>query len=160
MSPELTAVLRALPKLQPHELRQIQLKAGASLALSGVTAKQIIQDDPIGDYLLDGVIAELRRRGLLGQSGGLFKRLMPPAYQEASAGVRKHLNERVGQLKAGELAALGQLSARALADYLERGRVPVSPATLMNNISKVPVAIDASFPGYLEAGVLASCWRK
>ncbi len=161
MSPELTAVLRALPKLQPAELREIQLKTSASLTLCGKLSAQVISDrSVVTDYLLDGVIYELRRRGLLGQSTGLFKRLIPPAYQQASEEVRQHLNERVGILKSSETAALGQLSAKALASYLERGHVPISPSTLLNNISKVPVAIDASYPGYLEAGLLSFCWQK
>ena len=55
--------------------------------------------------------------------------------------------------KPAELAALGQVVARALADYV----VTYSSLTIkamMRNVAQVPQALDASFPGYLAAGMI------
>lgn len=159
MPPDFNAVLRTLPSLEPAQLQQLRGKIGALLGLSGV--KELPPDVPVvSDYLLNGVVYELRRRGLLGSSSGLPHRLRTSEYSRLSADVQKHLDQNVGPLTVVEATALGQLAVRALASYLERGNIPISPSTLINNISKVPIALDASYPGYLEAGLLSCCWRK
>jgi hypothetical protein len=50
--------------------------------------------------------------------------------------------------------------AEVLAARLEKRGVPISPLTLLNNVDKIPSSVEDAFPGYLEAGVLASCWRR
>jgi len=160
MTAEYAAILRALPHLKPEELLAVKARVNGALSLRGgavPTPPAPLNDE---DYLLAGIEAELRRRGLLGQRADLAYLVKQNAnFGARSAEVRAGLIN-CGAVNATERAALGLLAARALAAYLERGHVPVAPTTLLNNVAKVPVAIDASFPGYLEAGLLSFCWRK
>lgn len=160
---DLSTVLRVLPTLSPTELQQIRGKTGALLSLGGGAAMASTSETVVRlelDYLLDGVIVELRRRGLVSQKFKLPPSLITPAYRQASLEVREHLSEYVGKLTAAENAALGKLCAESLARYLDRGNVPLSPSTMLKNIAKVPTAVDSSFPGYLETGSLSFCWKK
>lgn len=154
MSPALETVLRELPHLKPEEIAKVRSRLGAAASFSKAAPIEEI------DYLFDGVQCELRRRGLLGRNAVLPRRVVPVGYEQAASEVRDHLGQSVGSLSSLDRVALGQLAARELAAYLERGKIPISPKTLLTNIDKIPSAIDASFPGYLEAGVLSSCWRK
>lgn len=158
---DLNTVLSCLPKLGPEELQTVRKKVSANLSLCGgatVSAPSFNFSEP--DYLFDAIKAELRRRGQLKRDGGIAASQVPSAYQSSASEVRQLLKQHVGDISAREYAALGMAAIRALASYLERGRVPVSAKTLMLNVSKVPLALDDAYPGYLEAGLLSFCWRK
>lgn len=109
------------------------------------------------DYLLAGIYVELRRRGLLAEGARLR---VPPRFHPASELVRGHLEARTGPLKPPQRFGLGQVAIRALAEYLERAQVPIGPTVLFNCVGKVPTALEASFPGYLEAGLIQYCCRS
>lgn len=159
LSVMLSTVLLALPQLNADELKVVRSRVGASSSLAGSSTVEATLGNG-GDYLLEGLCQELRRRGALGREKRLPARLIPQGYAEKAADVRDYFAKHLGTLSAGELSALGQLMGEALALYLEKRGVPIAPSTLLNNISKVPTAVDAAFPGYLEAGVLSSCWRR
>lgn len=158
---DLTTVLGFIPKLEPEELQQVKNRITGFTSLGGGVLPPQTSNNYLGDYLFDGCLFELRRRGLMRRDGIIARNRIPSNYYEDAAEVRKLLAGHVGnKLKPVELASLGRLLARCLADYLERGMVPILPKTLLQNISKVPVALDAAYPGYLEAGLLSFCWRK
>lgn len=158
--PEFSRICALLPELTPAELAAVRLRAGFLGGGSGAAPAQ--EDHFTDDWLLRGLEDELRRRGLLGRGRAPVVRLVPD-WAKRSAKVRTDLlgflgflGRSGGGVKRSE-AALGRLAARALADYLAAGRVPVSPKTLLTNVDKVLLAIDAAFPGYLEAGLLGCC---
>lgn len=111
------------------------------------------------DWLLEGITNELRRRGLWMRAHPIPKNLLPDGYEAKAAHIQKYLIKGCGEkrLKSISMMVLGQVAASSLADYLLRARVPVSPKTLLNNIDKIPAAIDASFPGYWAAAALSVC---
>ena len=154
---DLTTVLNHLPKLDIEELMKVKSKLGASLSLSGGKPEPSVTE--IDDYLFNGIMVELRRRGLLGRNSILTSGILSVKYRQSSAQIRALFKEQLGELKPVEYAALGQLAAKALADYLEQANVTIGPSVLVNNIEKVPQALDASYPGYLEAGLLSFCWK-
>jgi hypothetical protein len=158
---EFARVCAELPKLTPAQLEQVRLRAGFLAGTSGTrdATPALVHAPEDDDWLLRGIEAELRRRGVLGRGRVPAARLVPD-WAARSAKARADL---LGYLRSGaggsarDEAALGRLAARALADYLARGRVPVGPKTLLANVDKVLSAIDAAFPGYLEAGLLRCC---
>lgn len=160
---DLSTVLNILPRLDVSELLQVKNKASASLSLSTLANSSSGlpsgQDEPM-DYLLDGIQVELRRRGLLGRDMKLQAKVIPGTYGLAAIDVKKLLEEHVGRLSAAEYALLGQLSIRCLAKYLENRGVPISAKSLCQAISKIPQALDDSYPGYLQAGLLPFALRK
>jgi hypothetical protein len=164
MNTGLTNILHTLPNLSPQDLQQLITKAKACLILNGQPTVPSEAPLPLPkysnqDYLLEGIHSELRRRGLLGKNARLPERAFPSGYVQASYTVRQHLEEQMN-LKGVDRTALGQLAGRCLADWLELRNIQVRPKLMLLNISNVPVAIDYSYPGYLEAGLLPLCWRK
>ena len=108
--------------------------------------------------MLDGITSELRRRGLWSRSP-VPKKLLPEGFAEKSVVVREHLLKGLTKPnpRPAERMALGALAAAALADYLTKVQVPVGPKTLLNNIEKVPLALEESFPGYWAQKLLGFC---
>lgn len=151
----LKEVLRRLPKLTKAELAQVKVRA---TFLLGDASTEIATSQ---DWLLDGVTLELRRRGLWPHSSALPKRFLPSNYAETASHVREHLLKGVGaaKLRPHEGMALGSVAAAALADYLVRGRIPVTSKTLLLNLDKIPVALEAAFPGYWAAALLGFCFK-
>jgi hypothetical protein len=145
---ELQEIIRKLPRLTLVEKRILLKELGSA----SVTPPEKSLDD----WLLPGIEAELRRRGLshraLNQK--LINRLAPNYFEESKR-VREHL---LGQLKPlklkhAELISLGGIFAQALASY----RSPVTPIGIkfmLQNVGNIPEAIEQSFPGYLGAGML------
>lgn len=161
---DLGLVLRALPTLTREELQQVRTRISAVGSLTG-SASIIPQPSAANtsgdDYILTGITGELRRRGLLKPTSRVAPTLLTKDYHAASSDVRAFLEDNIKLSRAVDFAALGKLCGRELAAYLERGRVPVLPRTLVLNVQKIPEALDASFPGYLEAGLLARfCWGR
>lgn len=159
---ELAAVLRMIPNLTSVEKAQAlaRLKA-TSLGVDGGRALAEVPD--AADWLLEGMYFELRRRGLLGAQERVPARQvqrLAPDWNSAAGAVRKLLAERLRYFGAAHspryaiMLSLGNVAARALADYLEAGQVPIGLKVLLTNVGKVPQAIDRSFPSYLESGML------
>lgn len=154
---DLQEIIRRLPKLAPKELEQvrqrIQLLGGASSS-----PKKAEQQD----WLLDGFASELNRRGLWARQLKLNNPIVPSNYPQKAEGVRAHLLEGFDKERPRmvELVALGQLGAQALVDHFIRIRVPVSPKILLNNVEKVPEALENSYPGYWRSRRLGFCLEK
>lgn len=144
-------LLAKLPGLSADELKQVKARVDALLSLAG--AADPAYDD---DWLTAGLFSELERRGLLSSKAPrqrLLKSVATKAFYTKSAELRRLLTDRAGAtLNTAELYALGRVAARALADSFYN--TPVALKTLMMNIDKVPAALDAAYPGYLEAGLL------
>jgi hypothetical protein len=154
--PVLQEVLTRLPKLSRAELREVEKHCRALASLSGHS------DEPADDWLITGIKTELQRRGLI-RARFPWKELAPPKFAALCAATSEALlGAFTPPLTSPERFALGRLAGRALADYLERhdGRGHVSAKAMLANIDKVPTALEASFPGYLAAGLLRLCWEE
>lgn len=150
------SLFRQLKALSVAEWRDVVNQMNG---LHSIGTRVELQGDPtddVGDYLLEGIYAELRRRGLLGRHERLQQRHFPPDFRRASAAVRRRLDEIMGAMAPAERHALGCTIAECTARWLKQRRVPVTRFTMMRNVDKVFVALDFSFPGYLEAGLLRS----
>lgn len=149
----------ALGKLTKEERRTVR---AALDFLEGRKSTGTTTQADTEDWLLPGIVAELRRRGLSYALPQKQLNKIAPDYATDSIAVRNDLRERLKRDKAqvsddridhAELIAFGRVSARALADYLQ----PVAPIGLkflLTNITKVPDALEASFPDYLSSGML------
>lgn len=142
-------IRRLLPQLSAQEAQELKLLLGSLVTPA------------TSDWLLAGVQGELRRRGLGCQplTTTFVNKWAPNALAEAAT-VREVLatSERRGivRLSSRQWEALGRVCVEALARYLTEGPKPppLSANVLLRNISKVPQALDADFPGYLESGLL------
>lgn len=138
------------------------LKNGAGNKPGASGGERSAKANIASDWLLWGVLAELKRRGLsYREQGPADIRRLAPNYEAASEPVRAQLERclRQGVPTPGkvELYALGSLAARALAEYMESWegvRVPIGLKSLLNNIGKTLEAVDQSYPGYLRCGLI------
>ena len=160
---ELKQIIGKLPKLTKVERQNLRqaldfFDGGKTKAATSAAPQVNVQD-----WLTPGIIAELRRRGLE-YSGLSEKRIngMAPDYLAESTAVMVYLRRKMLKSKAqastarldhAELLGLGRVIAQVLADYLQNVR-SINLKYMLTNISKVPDAIEASFPGYLGAGML------
>ena len=157
-------VASLLLDLQPDELKQIRLRV--TTLLSGKTAAVLSGKPVTQDWLLEGITLELRRRGLWSQKAKLPVKGLAPNYLDAASLICEQLLKAMqGPMPATLQMQLGLLVARALADYLLLIHVPVGPKTMLQNVDKLLLAVDESYPGYVEAGILRLClsggtWQK
>ena len=154
------AAYALIHRLSPGELRDLQLKASALLSDAPADARgggqaQITRSDSGIDWLLCGIEAELRARGVLFNGSRLRADLICPKYAALSRPAMATLRAGLGRHpRASDLAALGRLAAECLADYLTSMRVPVTPRTMLQHAGDAAAAVDAAFPGYLASGML------
>jgi len=158
MTKPLAQLLAHLPQLNHRELTQIRDRANFLLGLAGEASAAPQRSDH--DWLLEGLTHELRRQGLWLKNYPLPKALIPAGYAAQSGLLCQHLLLGASKAKLttfNELRSLGALGASVLISYLKKIRVPVGPKTVLINIDKIPVALEESFPGYWESGLLGSC---
>lgn len=155
----LALVLKHLPNLTPKELSQVKARVGFLL---GDADKGNQTQRLANDWLLEGLTCELRRRGLWLKNYPLPQLMFSSDYGVKATAVRTHLTEGAGsdKLTTVQLIALGALGVSALMDYLAKIRVPVGPKTVLNNLDKIPVALEESFPGYWASGMLRCCIER
>lgn len=157
-APHLSEVLKRLPLLSAAELLQVQQRI---VALGCLTVQAVAAPKDF-DWLLAGITSELRQRGLWAQKV-IPARIVPSRYKEEAPLIRSYLLEGWSPTpnapRANELTILGTLAANALAERLRRAQVPVSVKTLLNNVDKVPAALDDAFPGYWSNKLLRFCVR-
>jgi hypothetical protein len=158
MSVQLNAVLRLLPTLRPEELVELRSKVSASISLSG--SPPSTGGGAASDFLLDGIIYELQRRGAIGRNTFAVRRAATGKYKDEAAAIAATLNEHYPGLSSLELITAGRVIARALANFLQNANIPVTVNTMVNNAGKGITALDESFPDYFESGLLTSIWRK
>ncbi len=167
-------VFKLLPALTPSELEGVRARLLVLGGLGRGSEEKRAPGLPRGgeDYLLEGVVFELRRRGLLASKARVPRRMIPGSFNQISQGMQKHLEGFINKrLNTVEKTALGQLAARALADYLEKHSYyktkegqwvlrPLSISGMLSGVAKIPAALDEAFPSYLVAGKLPICWRS
>jgi hypothetical protein len=147
------SIVAALPYLSRSQLTAIKARCQLLLQMPGDAATPV--DDE--DWILLGIINELRRRGqyvptrFRADRGNSFG-----AFNTKSAEIRRLLELAAPGLNIVERRALGQVSAKALADFL---RTPTFN-TMMLHVHMIPMAIDAAFPGYMESQVLGIVVRR
>lgn len=150
-------------RMSPGEQRDLRAKLSALLSDESIMVDQSSNAPaPDGvDWLLCGIEAELRARGLLGKKSRLRADLICPKYAALSRSAVQMLQTALGMNKrAADLAALGRLAAECLADHLERMRVPVTPRTVLQHVGDAAAAVDAAFPNYIASGMLGMCLGK
>jgi hypothetical protein len=169
MASDLPAILRALPTLAPTDLCKLRDRVKLALLLNGggpdlpPAGGQTRGHGNFGgraDYLLAGILAESRRRGLLGTAQRLAGHRLPAGYAAAAQRVCQNLEASLPEMGPADYAALGQLAARALAELLEGQGQRITPRKLLRNVNRILEAIDHAFPGYLQAKILHFCWRS
>lgn len=159
MSPELTKLMSQIRKLTPEERRQIvqmiQLRDG-----DGVAHLNTVRFND--DWLLPGIESELKRQGLL--AGFVSKKLLAqwgPNYTKESATIReflrKHMRDHPNHV---ELLALGRICAKELIRYVrDVKQMPLGPQNVLRAVPDMAAALEHSFPGYLQAGILQKLIR-
>lgn len=162
MSRAFRRICKLLPTLSKKELEQVRKRItfwGEPSHDKPVTPSH---ESPSYDWLLEGMEVELRRRGLLGLKSRLPMDRINPDWKTVSEEMRETLLIQLHRDPAGRAirnaeVALGRLAARSLAMYLEQGRIPISPRTMLLNGDKVLLALDSQFPGYMAGGLLHCC---
>jgi hypothetical protein len=152
-SRELRQVCELLSRLNKSELGEVRTRAGFLGGSEETGSKSTSQ---VHDWLLAGVEAELHRRlGIKRLPRALVKRHKPD-WDRVSSTLMEDLRE---QLERGgrwrhPWTALGQMAARALADWLVNCGIPVGPRTMLQNIERIWDALEDQYPGYVRAGLL------
>lgn len=148
MRPLLKQVLTILPKLTEAELAEVGRRLSVNRALAGSSAAEG------DDWLFSGIVAELKRRGILAASAKPAKsnfRRAAPNYDREAAAARDALAKGLSyQPTPVDLLSLGALAARSLADDLEGGPAPICLAVMAQNVQRVVGAVDKDFPDYLR----------
>ena len=143
-------VLSALPRLNKGELEEVKRRTTALLQMGRRTDPQPIEDE---DWLLLGILSELRHRGLDNRPTVRLKKASSYAgFSAQSERVRQLLLDAAPGLTAVQRRALGEIAARALADYLTW--TDLNRDTLMRFVGRVPEALDKAYPGYTSSGLL------
>jgi hypothetical protein len=109
------------------------------------------------DWLLRGITQVLRKRGLVNSTWWPTKEVRKraaPHWDENAEQVRRTLLEALPKLDRAQLNTLGTKAAEALAVWLDLRRVQLGPRSMLSNVGNIPEAVDASYPGYMEAGLL------
>jgi hypothetical protein len=143
-------VLLSLGGLTRAQLEEVRKRA--AFLLQHKVGPAPVEDE---DWLLAGILAELRRRGL--ESRDTFRLKKPASYagfQTQSENVRESILAATPGLSAVRRRALGEVAARSLADFLASWPVEVNRDNLLRHVGRVTEALDWAFPGYLTAGVL------
>lgn len=143
-------------RLSSADRRKLVVFIGAFKGMGGATG-ELAQQFNGEDWLLAGIHAEMNARGFKRSGRKLDIPRIAPNYAEDAALVRSELlrllKKHLPRPKHAELLALGRRAAHALAEY----RSPVTPLGLnwmLRNAGKTLEAIDASFPGYMAAGLV------
>lgn len=140
---KLEEILQTLPNLKQSELQVLRARVDFLLSL---------KSDDSADWLIIGILEELKRRGL--SAGPDWRQHAPAGWTKNVEEVRNSLLSKLKKpLSTAEQYVLGRLAAKALADYLNPV-VALSLKIMLQNIRNIPTALDASYPGYLEAGTL------
>ena len=147
---ELSNILTQLPKLSPDELAKVQQRL---LILLGSTPSPPTDSQ---DWLLLGATEELRRRGLWMNNYPVPVRLLPDKFAVKSKALQEFLLKGLGKEKPqrAQCLSIAAIATRALTDWLERNKIPISPRTVLFNLDKIPTALEYAFPGYWAQGLL------
>lgn len=153
MTVPLQKVLDNLPNLSRSDLEQVKVRVDF---LIGVGARPV--EDV--DWLTEGMVTVLIGKGLM-LRGLNWKVVAPRNYIQDCAAVRALILDAVRRpCSLTEKYVLGRLVATALFDYLHNGFPGLGLKGMLQNVTKIPQALDASYPGYLKAGMLGALLRN
>jgi uracil-DNA glycosylase len=146
-----------IPKLDPderHKLRMLVTKHPGAKVKSLAPSVNGLQ----ADWLLQGILAELGRRGHKHHVASLAQvRGLAPDYELSSQEVRAHLEslvkKHIENPTRAELMTLGVAVACALMDYFA-SKMPVGLKPMLNVVGRTTEALESSFPGYLQSGMI------
>jgi hypothetical protein len=144
----LTDQLPILTKKQMADLR------ARLLLLMGERERASISN---ADWILDGIMTVVQERGLghmVPPNFRIRKNRSFSSYETVADRVRQLLDTAVPNMSLVEQRGMGVLAARALADYVGEWS-EVSFENLLRNVGKIPEALDAAFPGYIDSGMLS-----
>jgi hypothetical protein len=149
VSLEVSRMIAKLPSLTKEDRAALR---GALLMLGG--AESSPPGDIAFDWLLDGILYELKRRGLPYPGFTLPRlRALAPNYVNESVPIRVRLAQATGVGKnQTERLLLGRLVAGVLIDHLiETGpNRPLGLKVVLTNVGQTFEALENAFPGYLE----------
>ena len=158
----LDSVLDLLKDLTSPELEIVRKHA---IAYAGIGPKRRISINEVRqDWILDGILYELQRRGLGDTISGEFfirNKQSFAGYAEKSERIRRLLEKNVPAeygfpahfLKTTDKLALGQICAHLLAREVDEF-APISLDTLLRNVGLIPEAFDSAYPGYISNNML------
>lgn len=150
---EFKDIMGSLRSLSRTQLEAVRKQAAYHLQHQSSRGSAPVEEE---DWLLLGLLTELRRRGLDGRDFKIKSSSSFAGFQTQSVGVRELLLTAVPGLSAVQRRLLGEIAGYELARYLESWSPPkeISRANLLMYVSRVPEAIDRAFPGYMAAGML------
>lgn len=145
-STNLQTVLKLIPELKPAE--QLEVLKRLEFLTSTVDKSTKATDD----WLEECICEVLTQAGLLRKNLD-WRRFAPKGYRQTSQSIRQWLLQVVGRpLSLPEKYALGRVTAQALADYLHN-TPGFGLRVMLQGLNRVPEALDASYPGYVAAGL-------
>lgn len=152
--------LGLLPKMTQEERKNLRVALGQ---LRGTVVSPSASDKiSADDWLFDGIVKELARRGLvyrLRDAAGI--RRMAPNYEEDSMLVRgaleKSLKHGMPDFRPAHLTALGKASARCLANYIVswKSQPQLGLKLMLVNAGRILEAVDNAFPSYISSGMVS-----
>lgn len=145
---EYKEVIDSLSRLNRAQLEQVRRRCAFLLQHQQSGLVSVEQED----WLLLGILSELRFRGLDKGSFQLKNHSSHASFNTQSEKVRELLLEAAPGLSAVQRRALGQVAAQALASYLTWTNV--NRDNMLRYVSRVPEAVDEAYPGYLESRLL------
>lgn len=140
-------VLLSLGRLNRKQLEEVRRRA--AFFLQHKTEPDSVEDE---DWLLTGILTELRRRGLDSRSFRIKRASSYASFQTQSENVRELLLTAAPGLTAVQRRALGEVAAYELASYLSW--TDVSRETMLTYVARIPEAIDRAYPGYMASQLL------
>lgn len=127
--------------------------------LAAVELKVLSDEKTISqDWLFDGICSSLVKHGLLNRLS-----ILPLKHSKAFAYYRKHaidvqnaLLSTIAGLPQTRLsyAVLSHVAGQSLITWCKRRHETITPELVLNNILHCLDALNSSFPGYLQAGLL------
>ena len=153
----MSQILFSLGTLNRYQLDKV--KQRVSFLLQHRTNTTSVENE---DWLLLGILNELRRRGLDDRDTFRLKKVSSYAsFNTQSENVRSLLLKVAPDLTAIQRRALGETAAKALADFISTWTPPreTNRENLLMLVSKIPEALDWAFPGYMAAGMLGMVVR-
>lgn len=110
------------------------------------------------DWLLQGILAELKRRGHRHHIESYAQvRSLCNDFEMNSIDVRRELEHqltrKLPEPRRDQLLTLGTAAARSLASYIEAWR-PIALKPMLQYAGRTMEALENSFPGYLGSGMI------
>lgn len=161
-TPTFDEVVAALPSFSYAQKQELaghlkMLRAGEGKT-AGMSRGEVAEaKEPLRvDWLLQGIAWEAHRRGKLARpdAGAFLGTDGYKTYQRKAEDAKSLLLSGFrGELTSRDLETLGCIAARCLFEHL-RFIQGLQVGTVLANVDKVGVAVDAAFPGYIQMGVM------